>query len=112
MKQTPRQQRASASTRYPAAGRGSSGWKRFPISAGAIAADLRQLGIQSPGDLVGRDPYGMYEGFCKLTGQRQDPCLLDTFIAAVRYMQGEPKKPWWKYTKERKRELAARELAK
>ena len=41
-------------------------------------------------------------------GQRHDPCLLDTFIAAVRYMEGAPKKPWWKYTAERKRELAAR----
>ena len=34
--------------------------------------------------------------------------VLDTFIAAVRYMGGEPKKPWWTYTPERKRELAAR----
>ena len=33
---------------------------------------------------------------------------LDTFIAVVRFMAGEPKKPWWKYTAERKRELAAR----
>ena len=33
---------------------------------------------------------------------------LGIFIAAVRYMAGEPKKPWWKYTAERKRELAAR----
>jgi Pathogenicity locus len=37
--------------------------------------------------------------------------LLDTFIAAVRFMEGEPKKPWWKYTAERKRELAARKYA-
>jgi Pathogenicity locus len=44
----------------------------------------------------------------KAPDQRDDPCLLDTFIAAVRYMAGEPKKPWWKYTAERKRELAAR----
>jgi Pathogenicity locus len=34
--------------------------------------------------------------------------LLDTFIAAVRYMEGEPKKPWWKYKAERKKALAAR----
>ena len=34
--------------------------------------------------------------------------FLDTFIAAVRFMEGEPKKPWWKYTAERKRELARR----
>jgi hypothetical protein len=50
----------------------------------------------------------MYDDLCRLTGQRHDPCLLDTFIAAVRFMEGGPKKPWWKYTAERKRELAAR----
>ena len=47
----------------------------------------------------------MYDDLCRITGQRHDPCLLDTFIAAVRFMEGEPKKPWWKYTAERKREL-------
>jgi hypothetical protein len=50
----------------------------------------------------------MYNDQCRITGQRHDPCLLDTFIAVVRYMEGGPKKPWWKYTAERKRELAAR----
>ncbi len=83
----------------------------IPNIGSSIAGDLRQLGIDSPTDLLGRDPYVMYEDFCLLTRQRQDPCLLDTFIAAVRYMAGEPKKPWWKYTKERKRELAARQAA-
>jgi len=37
------------------------------------------------------------------------PCLLDVFIAAVRYVEGAPKKPWGKYTAERKRVMAARE---
>ena len=74
----------------------------------SIARDLRRLGIRSPSDLSGRDPYGMYDDLCRITGQRHDPCLLDTFIAAVRYMEGGPKKPWWEYTTERKRELAAR----
>jgi hypothetical protein len=60
-----------------------------------------------PAELLGRDPYAMYEDLCQLTGQRHDPCLLDTFIAAVRFMEGAPKKPWWKYTAERKREMAA-----
>ena len=74
----------------------------------AIAADLRQLGIKTPTDLQGRDPYAMYDDLCRITGQRHDPCLLDTFIAAVRFMEGGPKKPWWKYTAERKREMAVR----
>jgi hypothetical protein len=80
----------------------------IPNVGPAVAADLRRLGITSPGQLAGRDPYAMYDDLCRLTGQRHDPCLLDTFIAAVRFMEGEPKKPWWKYTAERKRELAAR----
>jgi Pathogenicity locus len=74
----------------------------------SVAADLRQLGVTEPGDLPGRDPYEMYDDLCRVTGQRHDLCLLDTFIAAVRFMEGEPKKPWWKYTAERKREMAAR----
>jgi hypothetical protein len=74
----------------------------------AIAADLRQLGIRSPGHLPGRDPYAMYDDLCRITGHRHDPCLLDTFIAAVRFMEGAAKKPWWKYTAERKREMAVR----
>lgn len=80
----------------------------IPNVGPAIAGDLRRLGIKSPGELMGLDPYAMYDDLCRITSQRHDPCLLDTFIAAVRYMAGEPKKPWWKYTAERKRELAAR----
>jgi hypothetical protein len=80
----------------------------IPNIGPAIAADLRRLGITSPDELSGRDPYAMYDDLCRITGQRHDPCLLDTFIAAVRFMEGESKKPWWKYTAERKRELAAR----
>ena len=80
----------------------------IPNVGPAIAADLRRLGITLPAELPGCDPYAMYDDLCRITGQRHDPCLLDTFIAAVRFMEGEPKKPWWKYTAERKRELAAR----
>lgn len=82
----------------------------IPNIGPAIAADLRRLGITTPSELQGRDPYAMYDDLCRITGQRHDPCLLDTFIAAVRYMEGGPKKPWWKYTAERKRELAARNI--
>jgi predicted GIY-YIG superfamily endonuclease len=80
----------------------------IPNIGPAVAADLRQLGITTPADLPGRDPYAMYDDLCRITGQRHDPCLLDTFIAAVRFMEGAPKKPWWKYTPERKRVMAAR----
>jgi hypothetical protein len=82
----------------------------IPNVGPSIAADLRQLRIKSPADLPGRDPYAMYPDLCRITSQRHDPCLLDTFIAAVRFMEGGPKKPWWAYTAERKREMAARTI--
>lgn len=37
----------------------------------------------------------MHDDLCPITGQRPDPCLLDTFIASVRFVASEPKKPWW-----------------
>jgi hypothetical protein len=86
--------------------------EEIPNVGPAVAADLRQLGITETADLPGRDPYGMYDDLCRIAGQRHDSCLLDTFIAAVRFMEGEPKKPWWKYTAERKKVLAAREVAR
>jgi hypothetical protein len=82
----------------------------IPNVGPAIAKDLRRIGVQEPKGLVGRDPYAMYDDLCRITGQRHDPCLLDVFISAVRFMEGAPAKPWWKYTTERKREMAARSV--
>lgn len=83
----------------------------IPNVGPAIAADLRQMGITTPAELPGRDPFAMYDELCRLTEQRHDPCVLDTFMAAVRYMEGAPKRSWWKYTAERKRGMAARREA-
>ena len=80
----------------------------IPNVGKAIAADLRLLGLQQPDDLKGKDPYALYDRINVATGQRQDPCLLDTFISAVRYVEGGPKLPWWAFTAERKRTLAER----
>lgn len=81
--------------------------QQIPNIGPSTAANLRQIGVSSPQDLVGKDPYAMFDELCRTTGVRHDPCLLDTFIAAVRFMAGEPAKPWWNYTPERKRRLAA-----
>ncbi len=79
----------------------------MPNIGPAGAADLRLLGITAPGDLVGRDPYAMYETLCRITARRHDPCVIDVFIAAVRFMGGDAAKPWWAYTAERKAKLGA-----
>ena len=81
-------------------------FEHIPNVGPAIAADLRLIGITTPSALAKRDPYAMYRRLCISTGQRHDPCVIDTFIAAVRFMQGEPARPWWYYTAERKRHLA------
>jgi DNA transformation protein len=80
----------------------------LPNVGKAIAADFHVLGIRTPRQLRRKDPYALYERLNRLTGVRHDPCLLDTFIAAVRFVDGGPARPWWAYTAERKRELAAR----
>lgn len=80
--------------------------EQLPNIGPAIAAKLQQIGIRTPTDLVGRNPYAMFKEFESLTGERCDLCLLDVFISVVQFMAGAPKKPWWAYTAERKRMLA------
>ena len=73
-----------------------------------VAARLRRLGIESPEDLRGRDPEELFERLCALDGRREDPCVLDTFAAAVDFAEGGPARPWWEYSRERlAREAAA-----
>jgi len=67
-----------------------------------MVEDFKVLGIARPAQLAGADPFGLYQRLCRITGTRHDPCVLDTFISAVRFMQGEPARPWWHYTEERK----------
>ena len=86
--------------------------QQIPNIGSSIAANLRLIGVSSPQDLLGKDPYTMYDNLCDTTGVRHDPCVIDVFIAAVRFMAGEPSKPWWKYTPERKRTLAAKAKGK
>jgi hypothetical protein len=75
----------------------------LPNVGPAIATDFRRLGIGTPDELRGRDPYMLYHDLCRATHSLHDPCVLDTFIAVVRYVDGGPRKPWWHYTAERKR---------
>ncbi len=74
----------------------------LPNIGKASAGDLKLLGIEKPDDLLGKDPYDMYEQLCRLTGERHDPCVIDVFISVTRFVQGEEPKPWWAYTQERK----------
>jgi hypothetical protein len=76
----------------------------------SLAADLRQVGVRVPQDLPGRDPYALYDELCVESGVRHDPCVLDVFISAVRFMEGAPARTRWRYTAERKRVLRQRQV--
>ena len=76
--------------------------EQLPNIGPALAADLRLIGVHSPRELQGRDPFVLYQALCAATGQRQDPCVLDTFMAATDFMRGAAAAPWWAYTPQRK----------
>jgi hypothetical protein len=76
--------------------------EQLPNIGPALAADLRRIGIERPADLRGQDPYALYRRLCEATGHRQDPCVLDTFMAATDFMRGAAAAPWWAYTAARK----------
>jgi len=76
--------------------------EQLPNIGPSLAADLRLLGIEHPKELAGRDAFVLYQSLCAKTGQRQDPCVLDTFMAATDFMRGAAAAPWWTYTATRK----------
>ena len=76
--------------------------EQLPNIGPSIAGDLRRLGIAHPVELASRDPLQLYQALCRLAGRRQDPCVLDTFMAATDFMRGGEARPWWTFTAERK----------
>jgi hypothetical protein len=76
--------------------------EQLPNIGPALAADLRLIGVAHPNELRRRDPFVLYQSLCAKTGKRQDPCVLDTFMAATDFMRGAAPSPWWHYTAQRK----------
>ena len=76
--------------------------EQLPNIGPSLAADLRLLGVLQPQQLIGRGAFELYQALCQATGKRQDPCVLDTFMAACDFMRGAAPRPWWDYTAERK----------
>ena len=77
--------------------------EQLPNIGPAMAGDLRALGITHPQELAQRDAFSLYQALCAHSGKRQDPCVLDTFMAATDFMRGAAPAPWWAYTAQRKR---------
>jgi hypothetical protein len=77
-------------------------FEQLPNVGPALAGDLRALGLQHPRELAHRDPFVLYQALCARSGRRQDPCVLDTFMAITDFMRGAKPAPWWTYTAQRK----------
>jgi len=86
-------------------------FEQIPNIGKAAAGDFRVLGFDHPQQLRGQDPYALYQELCIKTNAIHDPCVIDTLISAVRFMEGAPALPWWHYTPERKEFLKRHPLA-
>lgn len=81
--------------------------EQLPNIGPSLAADLRAIGIDHPRQLATRDAFELYRALCAQRGRRQDPCVLDTFLAATDFMRGAAPSPWWRYTAQRKQVFGA-----
>ena len=78
---------------------------QIPNIGKSIAQDLINIGIQKPEQLIGKDPVALYHKLERVMGERHDPCVCDTLMAAVEFMEGGKVKPWWDFTAKRKKLL-------
>ena len=78
---------------------------QIPNIGKSIANDLVAIGIKRPVQLIGKDPVALYRKLEKVMGERHDPCVCDTLMAAVDFMEGGKSRPWWEFTAKRKKLL-------
>ena len=76
--------------------------EQIPNIGKSLADDLRKIGITKPAQLKRKNGISLYHKLNLMTGERHDPCVADTFLAAVDFMSGGKPKVWWKFTKQRK----------
>jgi len=77
----------------------------LPNIGKASASDLHLIGIDHPKDLIGKEPFDMYERLCSITGTRHDPCVIDVFMSVIHFMEGGESLPWWSFTESRKNKM-------
>jgi Pathogenicity locus len=77
----------------------------LPNIGASIAGDLRGLGIHDPAGLATHDPLATYLRLTTPMGQRHDPCVLYTLMAAKHYLDTGEALVWWKFTDAGKRLL-------
>lgn len=88
-----------------AAGRKIEKLEDIPNIGKSIAADLRGIGINHPQQILEHDPLHLYLKLGAHMGERHDPCVLYTLMAAQHFMQSGEALKWWLFTEEGKRLL-------
>lgn len=81
---------------------------QIPNVGPATVGDFNRLGITKPQQLIGKDAFELFDRLCRLDGHQHDPCVIDVFMSAVDFMDGNEARNWWDYTMERKSILRAR----
>jgi len=64
----------------------------------SIAADLRAVGIRHPRQLSELAPINVYLRLAGAMGERYDPCVLYTLMAARHFLDSGEARPWWEFT--------------
>jgi len=72
----------------------------------AMRSEFELLGIHTVARLAQHEPEALYDELCRKTGKRQDPCVLDTFRAAIEQARDPYLPPekcrWWYWSRVRK----------
>ena len=79
----------------------------LPNVGPATAADLLRLGVTSIDDLSRREPKELYERISAMDGVRHDPCVLDTYAAAIHAARTGDAIPWYEFSDMRKRAISS-----
>jgi len=73
----------------------------------AMRGDFELLGIKSVRQLAKCDADKLYAKIQTLTGARHDPCVWDTYAAAIHQAKTGEALPWWEFTRVRKARAAS-----
>ena len=91
---------------HPAPAAASADLRELRNIGPAMERDLALLGIRSRAQLARADADRLYRRLQSLTRTRQDPCVWDTFAAAIHQARTGEALPWWQFTPVRKQRVA------
>ena len=73
----------------------------------AMLRDFELLGVKTVAQLAKQDADKLYSRMCVVSGVRQDPCVHDTYAAAIHQARTGEALNWWAFTPARKKQQQA-----